>query len=238
MYAVTKVMFAYIISDVNIIQQKEFSISNHRISVCQTYADTDGEDLITPDGQWDIMVYKLRGKVQVLLFDRPLLQPVSVPVIAGQEQLIISFYAGSYMAQIVRSDEGVQFLQVNDNKVFELGDQVFAIPTFETVEDTIRNLIESGVLIQDKVVAKTAYREKPGASSRTIQRQFRYVTGMTPYYYMQAERAREAARLLRQGKSAISVAHDLDYADQFHMSHALKKFIGKTPRQIKREEMD
>ncbi len=220
----------------NIIGQKELLISNHRISVRQTRAGSDGEDLITPDGQWDIMVYKLCGDVQVLLFDRPLLEPVQVPVIAGQEQLIISFHVGSYIAQIARSDEGVQFLPVKDNKTFELAGTTFTVPDFEEVESTITALIESGILVQDKVVAKTAHKQKPGASIRTIQRQFRNVTGMTPYYYAQAERAREAATLLRQGKSALATAHDLGYTDQFHMTHALKKFVGKTPRQIQQEE--
>jgi AraC-like DNA-binding protein len=223
---------------VNIIGQKELLISNHRISVSQTRADSGGEDLITPDGQWDIMVYKLRGDVQVLLFDRPLLEPVRVPVIAGQEQLIISFHAGSYMAQIARSDEGAQFLPVKDNKTFELAGTTFALPTLETVENFVEALIERGILVQDKVVAKTAHNRKPGASIRTIQRQFRQVTGMTPYYYAQAERARQAATLLREGKPTITVAYELNYTDQFHMTHALKKFVGKTPRQIQQEEKD
>lgn len=226
------------INTVNIIGQKEFSISNHNIIVSQTRADHDGEDLIAPDGQWDIMIYKLHNTIQVLLFDRPLLEPVRVPVVAGQEQLIISFYAGSYMPGITRSDDGVHFLPVKDNQTFQLGGRSFTIPTFETVEHTITTLVESGILVQDKVVAKTAHKQKPGASTRTIQRQFRQVTGMTPYYYAQAERARQAAVLLRQGMSTLVVAHELQYSDQFHMTHALKKFVGKSPRELRQEQKD
>ena len=220
----------------NSIRQKEFSISNHRITVTQTRADSDGEDLITPDGYWDIMVYKLYGKVEVLLFDRPLLEPARVPVIAGQEQLIISFDAGSYIAQKLRSEQGVQFLPVKDNATFQIDDYIFVIPTFETAEDTVKDLLESGILLQDKVVARRAHEEKPGASTRTIQRQFQRITGMTPYYYVQAERARRAAALLRQGKPTLAVAHELNYTDQFHMTRSLKKFVGKTPRQIRQED--
>ncbi|HEX6258484.1 MAG TPA: hypothetical protein VFZ48_03320 [Candidatus Saccharimonadales bacterium] len=57
----------------NIIRQKTFDISGHHITVVQTYADSSGEDLVMPDGHWDIMVYSLQNTVQVLLFDRPLL---------------------------------------------------------------------------------------------------------------------------------------------------------------------
>lgn len=220
----------------NIIRQKTLDISGHHITVVQTYADSDGEDLVVPDGFWDILIYKLQGVTQVLLFDRPLLKPVKVPIIAGQEQLIISFHAGSYVTQIPRSEDGVHFLPVLDNGAFRIGSHAFTIPTFETVEDIVRGLIENGILVQDKVIARTTQHQKQGASIRTVQRQFRNITGMTPHYYAQATRAREAATLLRQGKPAVTVAHDLNYTDQFHMTHALKKFIGKTPREIMREK--
>lgn len=180
----------------NSIRQKRLDISGHHITVVQTYADSDGEDLVVPDGFWDILVYKLHGITQVLLFDRPLLNPVKVPVIAGQQQLIISFHAGSYVSKIPRSEDGVHFLPVLDNGVFRIGPHVLTIPTFETVEDTVYGLIENGILVQDKVIARTAQNQKQGASIRTVQRQFRNITGMTPHYYAQATRAREAAALL------------------------------------------
>lgn len=220
----------------NIIRQMELDILGHHITVVQTYADSDGEDLVVPDGLWDILVYKLQGVTQVLLFDRPLSEPVKVPVIANQEQLIISFHAGSYLTKIPRSEDGVHFLPVQKDGTFRIGPLVIAIPTFESVEATVHSLIESGILVQDKVVSRTTQNQKQGASVRTVQRQFRHITGMTPHYYMQAARARQAAEFLRQGKPAISVAHELNYTDQFHMTHALKRFVGKTAREIMREK--
>jgi AraC-like DNA-binding protein len=220
----------------NTIRQKSFDIGGHHITVVQTYADKDGEDLVAPDGHWDIMVYKLKGVYQVLLFDRPLLQPVKVPVIAGQEQLIVSFHAGSYITQIPRSEKGVHFLPVQNNE-FHIGSCAFAIPTFEKVEEFVQALIEKSILIQDKVVVRTTQNQKQGASIRTVQRQFRRITGMTPHYYAQALRARQAAIMLRQGHPPVTVAHELGYADQFHMTHALKKFVGKTPREIMQEDV-
>ncbi|HET9412210.1 MAG TPA: helix-turn-helix domain-containing protein [Candidatus Saccharimonadales bacterium] len=220
----------------NIIRQKTLDISGHHITVVQTYANSDGEGLVAPDGLWDILVYKLQGVTQVLLFDRPLLQPVTVPIIAGQEQLIISFHAGSYVTQIPRSEDGVHFLPVQNDGTFRIGPYELMIPTFETVEDTVHCLIDHAILVQDKVVSRTTQNQKQGASVRTVQRQFRHITGMTPHYYTQAARARQAAELLRQGMPAIRVAHELNYTDQFHMTHALKRFIGKTTRDILREK--
>src|SRR5688572_17805615 len=189
----------------NIIRQKAFDISGHHITVIQTYADSDGEDLVVPDGHWDIMVYTLHDTIQALLFDRPLLRPVKVPVVAGQEQLIISFHAGSYVDKIPRSEDGVHFLPVRNNGTFRIGSYELVLPTFETTEDTVRSLIETGILAQDKVISRTAHNQKQGASIRTVQRQFRNITGMTPQYYAQATRAREAVKLLRQGKPAVTV---------------------------------
>ena len=48
----------------NIIRQKTLDVSGHHITVVQTYADSDGEDLVVPDGFWDILVYKLHGVTQ------------------------------------------------------------------------------------------------------------------------------------------------------------------------------
>ena len=222
----------------NIVRQKDLAIMGHHIVATQTQANADGEDLVVPDGQWDIMAYTLHGNTQMLLFDRPLQGPVKVPVVAGQQQLIISFHAGSYMAKIPRSKQGVHFLLVQNNQTFQLADKTFPIPTFDTVEDFVEALIESNILVQDKRVTQAAHNQKPHASTRTVQRQFRHITGMTPHYYAQAVRARQAFLLLQQGESAIAVAHELGYSDQFHMTHALKRFVGKTPREIKRDTAD
>ncbi|HEX8763331.1 MAG TPA: helix-turn-helix domain-containing protein [Candidatus Saccharimonadales bacterium] len=207
----------------------------HNIVVTQTRANVSGEDLVVPDGQWDIMAYTLHGNTQMLLFDQPLQGPVKVPVVAGQQQLIISFHAGSYIAKVPRSKRGVHFLLVQNNQTFQLADRTFPIPTFDTVEDFTKALIESNILVQDRVVTQAAHSQKPNASTRTVQRQFRHVTGMTPHYYAQAVRARQAFFLLQRGEPAITVAHELGYTDQFHMTHALKRFVGKTPREIKRD---
>lgn len=190
---------------------------------------------MTPDGHWDIMIYTLQGTVQALLFDRPLLQPVKVPVVAGQEQLMLSFHAGSYLTQIPRSEDGVHFLPVQEEGTLRIGSHMFSIPTFETAEDIVSSLIENRILVRDKRIVRTTRNQKQGASLRTVQRQFRHITGMTPHYYAQAVRARQAKALLQQGKTAVAVANELGYTDQFHMTHALKKFIGKTPRQIVQE---
>lgn len=106
----------------------------------QTQANADGEDLVVPDGQWDIMAYMLHGNTQMLLFDRPLQGPVKVPVVAGQQQLIISFHAGSYMAKIPRSKQGVHFLLVQNNQTFQLADKTFPIPTFDTLKILSKHL--------------------------------------------------------------------------------------------------
>ena len=67
-----------------------------------------------------------------------------------------------------------------------------------------------------------------------FSRQFRVAFGETPYAYLQSRRLERAMALLMQGSSILDTVYQVGYADQPHMTRALKHFIGQTPGQIAR----
>jgi transcriptional regulator GlxA family with amidase domain len=69
-------------------------------------------------------------------------------------------------------------------------------------------------------------------TSRSVQRRFHSVTGLSQNRIRQILRAPEAARLLEQRTSITAVAHDSGCADQAHLTKALGLLLGQTPAQI------
>ena len=73
-------------------------------------------------------------------------------------------------------------------------------------------------------------------SRRSTQRHFLHATGMTHATFRKIERARFAARLLRQGVSIADTVHETGYYDQSHLTRSLRNLIGETPARIARQE--
>ncbi len=120
-------------------------------------------------------------------------------------------------------------------KKFLLGSQAFEIPTFDNAEGLVEKLQRARILARDEVVESIAGGRSRAQSERTAQRHFRRITGMTPNYYSQIQRALNALALLRRGEQAITVAQELGFHDQFHMSKSLKIILGQTPSQISKQ---
>jgi AraC-like DNA-binding protein len=56
--------------------------------------------------------------------------------------------------------------------------------------------------------------------------------GASPKKYTQAQRMRQADKLLRSGKKVFEVADMLGFYDEFHFSKAFKKYWRKSPSEI------
>ena len=69
---------------------------------------------------------------------------------------------------------------------------------------------------------------------RSVQRHFLRTTGMTHGQFRQIERARQAADLLRAGRSILDVVDSAGYFDQAHLTRSLKHLIGLTPAKLSR----
>jgi methylphosphotriester-DNA--protein-cysteine methyltransferase len=58
---------------------------------------------------------------------------------------------------------------------------------------------------------------------------------MTPKQFAQVQRACRAVEQLEAGRAIATVATELGYSDQAHMTRALKTIMGRTPGKIARD---
>lgn len=87
-----------------------------------------------------------------------------------------------------------------------------------------------GNIRMDQLEALTGY------TSRTIQRQFRQDTGMSPKAFSRILRCQSAINTihLRQDLSISDLAFDLGFSDQSHFLREFKKFVSITPGDYQR----
>jgi methylphosphotriester-DNA--protein-cysteine methyltransferase len=109
-------------------------------------------------------------------------------------------------------------------------------PTFENAEAFVARLARAGVIARDDSVAAVLDGDPRTLSSRSIQRRFINVCGMSHTALRQIERARSAARLLTRGVSISEAQYQAGFYDQAHLTRSLKRYVGITPAAIARGE--
>ncbi|MEZ4671195.1 MAG: helix-turn-helix domain-containing protein [Anaerolineae bacterium] len=115
---------------------------------------------------------------------------------------------------------------------FWLYGAVWEIPNFENVDTFVARLTRQELLVRDDIVASVLEDQPHDLSIRSVRRHFLRSTGLTLSTIRKIERARQAAELLRQGKSILDTVFELGYFDQPHLTRALKYLIGQTPAQL------
>jgi AraC-like DNA-binding protein len=103
------------------------------------------------------------------------------------------------------------------------------LPTYESIDEFIVELVECGLLSHDPIVRDVIENRPVSMSARSIQRHFAATIGLSPRRVKQIASARKAVELLLGGMSLADVAYELDYADLPHMVRMLKRFTGYTP---------
>ena len=187
-----------------------------------------------PDGSWDLLFLRRRSGPLVAIQTGQIAAPLAVESLAGDEMLTIAFKPEVYMPRLpgcMTFNQGVA-RPVEQDRAFWIDAERFEVPSFENVEHLVAALARKGLLERDPVVARALQGARQRLDERSIQRHFAEVTGLGLKAFQQIARAHEAARLLRQGQSASQVAAELDFSDQAHLTHSLKRFLGRTPRQI------
>src|SRR5436305_11216949 len=125
-------------------------------------------------------------------------------------------------------------LPEGSRKSFWLNGSTWQFPDVDDVETFVARLVREDVLVRDPLVNAVLLDQPPDVSPRTVRRRFLQATGLTPKGIQQIERAQQAMTLLMQGTPILDVVYQLGYADQPHMTRALKHFVGQTPAQIAR----
>jgi AraC-like DNA-binding protein len=87
-------------------------------------------------------------------------------------------------------------------------------------------------LRDDAQISLAAWAEGEGVAPRTLRRQFGQIYGTSPLAFRARARARRAWQLIMTSDLTFaSIAYDLGFADQAHMSRAVAGLSGRPPRQ-------
>ncbi len=185
--------------------------------------------------RWHLLFLKDQDKIRVTV-EGPLSRATPVSQPEGTEWFGVTFQPGTFLSSIpVRTllDERAMLPLVVKTS-FELAGSSFQLPNYDNVETFVARLVREDLLVTDPIVKAVLAGQSPQTSSRTIRRRFLQATGLTYTAMAQIERAKQAVALLEQGVSLSDTAYQAGYADQSHMTRALKHFMGYTPAQIAR----
>jgi AraC-like DNA-binding protein len=103
-------------------------------------------------------------------------------------------------------------------------------PTEGAVDDDADRLADA--LAGDSPPAIASWAAHQGCARETASRHFSMIYGVAPVRYRGEARARRAWRLIVGGNTSLAdVAAGTGYADQAHMTRAVKRLTGRTPNQ-------
>lgn len=129
-------------------------------------------------------------------------------------------------------DTGIQLSDVT-RRSFWLDGGHWETPESDDAEALVARLVREGLLTQDPMVVADRRGERSSRSSRTLERRFRATTGLTRGGIVQIERVRNAAELLASGETVNGVVEKLHYYDEPHLARALRRFVGRTAKQLR-----
>jgi len=192
----------------------------------------DGTQISAADGNLDFTIVRRNG-ASTFLISGPTSKARTVSYLAGDEVFNIRLRPGvrwtaTTAKQMVDADI---YLSHASQQAFWFGTDVITAPNFNNAETCIDTLMAKGILEADAVVGQALSGPIRGHSLRSVQQHFSHTVGLSRKYLSQIQRAEKASQLLQQGASIISVAHEVGFTDQSHMSNSLRYFTGATPRQ-------
>jgi AraC-like DNA-binding protein len=204
-------------------------------TVWKTHNLSDGIYTATPDAAWDLILAINPDGSKFVFIAGQATKPSDIPYKANSSSVVISFIPGAYMPAYPGDTmlDSIEMLPNFDDEHFMLAGHTFAFPTYENAEELVDKLVNLRILKLDTIVdVATRSTKKPALSERAIQRHFTRTTGLTHKYLSQIQRAKDAVRMLQQGKKPIDVAMEMGYTDQAHLSKSLKKIMRKKPSDV------
>jgi AraC-like DNA-binding protein len=191
----------------------------------------------TANSRWELVVTRQRGRTWISVRG-PETIATPAPIPEEAEFLGITFKHGSFMPDLPAGtlvDAPIDLPGVSE-RAFRLMGSAWQYPDFENADSFVARLVREGLLVTDDVVQDTLQGRLHDLSPRSIQRRFLRATGLTQGTLYQIDRAQEAVRLLEQGIPILDTTDQTGYADQSHLTRALRRFWGYTPAQILRGE--
>lgn len=159
----------------------------------------------------------------------------TAPVPEGAGFLGIQFAVGTSLRAMATPslvDSGIVLPDVT-GRAFWLDGAHRETPRPDDAEALVDRLVREGVVVRDPMVAATLQGSPPAVAERTLERRFRAATGLTQGAVRQIGRARTAALLLISGETPGDVVDKLGYYDEPHLARALRRYVGRTARQLR-----
>ncbi|WP_203906122.1 helix-turn-helix domain-containing protein [Rhizocola hellebori] len=157
------------------------------------------------------------------------------PVPQGATFVGIEFAVGTWLAAAptpVLVDRGVELPDAT-HRSFRLGGRRWETPGPDDAEALVDRLVRGGAVVRDPLVTDVRQGRQPVVSERTVERRFRAATGLTQSAVRQIERARHASTLLATGVPVADVVCGLEFFDEPHLARALRRYVGRTARQLR-----
>jgi hypothetical protein len=205
--------------------------------IWRTRSERTGDFLSVATSQWELVVSKYQGETTVTVRGpETKATPMQVTLVGGEFFGII-FKFGAFISHLPVSNlvNGDLDLPDASSKSFWLNGSAWQFPNYENADTFVDRLVRENLLVSDPIVEPVLRGEPQELSPRSVQRRFLRATGLTQGSIRQIERARHATMLLQQGVSILDTVDLTGYADQAHLTRALKYLIGKTPTQIIRK---
>jgi hypothetical protein len=202
--------------------------------IWQAQSERAGSFLSVAASQWEMVVSKYHDETTMTVRG-PETKATSMDVtLVGAEFFGIVFKYGAFMPHFPVSHlvDGDVDLPDASSKSFWLNGSAWQFPNYENADTFVNRLVRESLLDCDPIIEPVLRGEPQDLSLRSVQRRFLQATGLTQSSIRQIERARYATILLQQGTSILDTVEQAGYADQAHLTRALKYLIGKTPAQI------
>lgn len=201
------------------------------LRVWRSHPDHDGDYMDLASQYWHIVFNTEHNKTKVFLFG-PAMVSKPVKYIANGYYWGLVFESHVFMPHLPKRQILNATIQLqNKGDTFIFNGQEITMPSYETAEKCVEELLQKGVITADEFIAK-ALAGEARMSKRSFQRHIVKTTGLTNTNIQQIQRARQAFALLQTGKSIAHVAAETGYVDQSHLTKSLKVLAGQTPAQI------
>lgn len=184
---------------------------------------------------WGLVFWQQHGAPYVSITG-PESRTDTAPVPEGATFVGIQFAVGTSLRSVATPsllDSGIALPEVS-RKRFWLDGGHWETPHPDDAEALVVRLVRHGVVVGDPLVAAVRRGDhRPAVSDRTLERRFRASTGLTRGAVEQIGRVRAAAELLASGKQVGDVVDKLGYYDEPHLARALRRYVGRTARQLR-----
>ncbi|MGC5010912.1 helix-turn-helix domain-containing protein [Streptosporangium sp. DT93] len=183
---------------------------------------------------WGLVFWEFEGTAYAGI-SGPESRAGTAPVPEGATFVGIEFAVGTWPRVVPAPalvDRGVG-LPDTTHRTFRLDGLRWETPGPDDAEALVDRLVRAGVVLRDPLVAEVRRGRRPVVSGRTVERRFRAATGLTQGAVRQIERARGASALLAAGTPVTDVVSKAGYFDEPHLARALRRYVGRTVRQLR-----